>query len=245
MPGYRTATGVHYYEQDYTEVIKSLDPIAYWPMGERFGSTAYDATQNHFNGGITGATLGEPGIGDGLTSMFFDAVNDRIDIYSAALAAAFNGSEGTLMTWLKVNDVGIWTDSTARTAVVLARIAGDQVALQRNTTNNEFQWWYSAGGTFENYEDNLWGGNVGWLNSTVSWSKTADEAISYANGVAINTQNTLGNFVGPIAAGRCFIGAGDAFNFNPWHGWLAHAALFDRPLTPAEVQLAYRARWTL
>ncbi len=82
-----------FYENTYTETVLATDPIAHWTLGERFGATAYDATPNHFNGTITGATLGRPGIGDGLTSMFFDGLTDFVDIWSPGFRDAFNGSE--------------------------------------------------------------------------------------------------------------------------------------------------------
>ncbi len=244
MPGYRTATGVHYYEQDYTEVIKSLDPIAYWPMGERFGSTAYGAV-NGFNGAITGATLGEPGIGDGLTSMLFDGANDFVNIGVAGLLALFDGalgSEGTVMIWAQVAIAGDWTDGATRSCFIVEESFGsNRISIVKANANNRLDWRYQAAGTTELVSRAET--TTGWMHLAKTWSKSADELIAYFNGVQEGaTQTGLGVWGDNVQAARMNIGATSTTPAEGWHGRLAHAVVFPRPLTPAEVQLAYRAR---
>ena len=241
MPGYRTATGVYYYEKTYVETILELDPIAYWPLAERFGSKAYDATQNHFDGNITGATLGEPGIGDGLTSMLFDGVNDIVDIWSPGFRDAFNELEGTAMIWWKVFNVGVWTDGAFRAAWSLTADDSNRVRIIKRNTNNDFDNIYEANGD----DDRTSYGaltTIGWVHMALAWSDTADTVVSYFNAVP-TSRTPIGAWVGALNVNESNIGANEVGESH-WHGYLAHPALFDRPLTAAEVQLAYRARWT-
>ncbi len=65
--------------------------VAHWPLNELSGSTAYDKSIGQFNGAITTATPGQKGIGDGLTSMFFDGTNNYIDISAIASNLITNG----------------------------------------------------------------------------------------------------------------------------------------------------------
>ncbi len=75
----------------YIDQLLGLEPghvVALWPLNELSGGIAYDVSGHGFNGVINGATLGQPGIGDGQTAYGFDAINDAVNIYSASLAAA-------------------------------------------------------------------------------------------------------------------------------------------------------------
>jgi len=146
MPGILLPTRRQSYEQTYTELVLSTDPIAYWPLGERFGSTAYDVLGNEFNGAITGCTLGALGIGDGLTSMFFDAINDYIDIYSAGLDAAFDGNEGSVMIWLFPSEE-MWPTVTNRLLVNLYE-----------DNNNRCRIYTVAGTGYVRYHRTAWSG---------------------------------------------------------------------------------------
>ena len=246
MPGYRTASGVHYYEQDYTEVIKSLDPISYWPMGERFGSTAYDVTGNEFNGAITGATLGEPGIGDGLTSMFFDGVNDFINIYSAAFAAAWVGNEVSFAIWAKVFNLAVWdTDTNFRRVFNIASTADNNsfnIHIRGDTST--LMWFYDTGSDVRPTKASIT--DVSWIHLAWTISAAGNVCQAYWNGSPQGAPLAHpGNWADALDPLYVLIGARDLDGLsNVWHGWLQHASLFGRPLTPAEVQLAYRARWT-
>lgn len=68
----------------------SSNLVAHWPLDELSGTTAYDKTGRN-DGAITGTTLGQAGIGDGLTSQYFDGTNDYIDISAIASNLIANG----------------------------------------------------------------------------------------------------------------------------------------------------------
>jgi len=65
--------------------------VAHWPLNELSGTVAYDKSIGQNNGTITTTTLGQKGIGDGLTSQYFDGTNDYIDISAIASNLISNG----------------------------------------------------------------------------------------------------------------------------------------------------------
>ena len=114
----------------YFKRVLAIDPthlLGYWPLWEPGGSVAYDISGHNRHGAYTGVTLGHAGIGDGNGCPFFDGANDYANIYSASLASAFNGAEGTVAVLLKVAKAGVWTDGTNRM----------YQALKPNLTNNQ------------------------------------------------------------------------------------------------------------
>lgn len=85
--------------------------IAHWPLYEATGPpVAHDICGHQYNGSCYGINWGYPGIGDYKTSPYFPGVSNFIDCYSSALAAAFNGSEGSFMIWPRVHNANVWTD---------------------------------------------------------------------------------------------------------------------------------------
>jgi hypothetical protein len=222
----------------YMQRVLATDPMAYWMLDEKQGNVAHDVSRNEFHGTYTGVTLGQPGVGDGRTCPFFDGANDFVNIFSAGLAAAFNGAEGSLMIWAKVFNIGIWTDSTVRIAATLtADVVNNYLSLGRYATNNRLLSRYKAGGT---YKDRSAGPftDLGFMLLTMTWSDSnnADELKFYFNGSQAGvTQIGLGAWAGGLNATDCVIGAINTAPVNVWHGWLAHSAYWNRVLAAAQI----------
>jgi hypothetical protein len=219
----------------YTNKIRSLGPIAYWPMAESSGSVALDGSGNGRNGAYTGVTLGAAGIGDGRTAASFDGATSYNNVYSASLAAAFNGQEGTIMLWAKVSAAGVWTDTIARRLIYLAVDANNRVSLVKSNTNNEVDYLYVAGGVTKT------GGVTSFSPTTyfhvaMTWSKAADQVKFYVGGAQSGATATgLGVFAGSLAAVTTLVGAISQAPANVWGGALAHGAIFARALSAPEI----------
>lgn len=71
----------------------------------------------------------------------------------------------------------------------------------------------------------------------LTWSKAADQMIFYINGVAITPISTgLGVFAGALSTTQTIVGAlNTGVTAQVWLGLLAHMAVFNRPLSAAEV----------
>ena len=227
--------GKNYGGASYANKVLSYSPIAYWPLNEATGAVATDYSGNGYNGAYVTVTLGQTGIGDGNTCPLFDGTNDYVNIYSAGLAGAFSGVTGTLMIWEKMFNVGVWTDGNTRYAVRLAVDTNNQITINRTTTNNQNSCLYEANNTQEKRtKEGL--SDTGWVHYAITWSKTAEEVRVYYGGVQEGvTMTTLGVWAGALHSLSVIIGDGTTTLDNHWYGWLAHCAVWDSVLTPAQI----------
>lgn len=235
------------HDQYYRKVLY-YRPIAYWPLWETSGMVARCLVNTAQNGTYTGVTLGQAGIGDGNTCPLFDGANDYCDIYTAAFKDAFalyndptgllDESEGTVMVWAKVANAGVWTDGADRFLLQLAVDANNRLLCAKTITNNRLFLKYAAGGAFEDQAINGMT-TIEWMCLGMTWSKSAGangEVKHFLNGVQQGATDTaLGVWVGNLAAAATTIGASSTGPAEPWHGWLAHCAVWDTPLTPTQI----------
>ena len=219
----------------YGSKILATGPIAYWMLGETAGAVAYDQISSAQNGAHTGVTLGQAGIGDGRTSPLYDGANDYTNIYSATFAAAFNGAAGTASIWFKVFNAAVWTNGAVGGMYVLQVDNNNYVRLRKSNANNQLQFWYKAGGTFESVVAAY--SALTWTHIAITWSKAAEEMRAYLNGTQTGTtQVALGVWAGVLIPLFSVLGASGAFGpAEPFPGYFAHAAAWDRALTPAEI----------
>ena len=106
---------------NYAQRILSIAPnniVGYWPLDEHSGTTVTDKSRQGNNGSYTGVTLNNAKGPDGRGIPFFDGTNDFGDIYSAALNSDFNGNEGAMMGWFKVQNSGVWTDGSTNRGIM-------------------------------------------------------------------------------------------------------------------------------
>lgn len=219
----------------YTNKVKALSPIAYWPLAESSGTIIVDESGNGRNGTYTGVDLGQTGIGDGRTCPLFDGVNDVGNVFSASLQGAFNGSEGTIALWAKVSGSGVWTDAATRWCAIFRVDGNNLVGIQRSTTNNRLQVTYIAGATNKTItKDSLTTTN--WMHVAITWSKAADQVIMYFGGVQNGaTLTVLGTWAGSLATTATNIGARFTTPDQIWDGYLAHVALWTTPLNSTQI----------
>jgi hypothetical protein len=81
-------------------------------------------------------------------------------------------------------------------------------------------------------------GGLGWLHFGFTWSVAADQAICYLNGAAPAPGTVIMTGLGTTALAlltSCTIGRIAYTTAQYWLGWLAHAAIWNRPLSAAEM----------
>jgi len=225
--------------ETYDQKVLATGPIAYWPLWETSGTVAHclvnPLQDGTYNSDVSGWPPGT-GIGDGNTAPFFDGTNDCINIQTAALQAALDGSAGTLAVWQKVNAAAVWTDAANRRAFYTADVTDWQefIHLTKSNVANTYQWRYQAGGVLETVNEFGMAGVVAWFHTALTWDAAADQVKAYLNGVQTGvTQTILGVWAGTVDVS--VIGAESLVPANPWHGWLAHAVVLGRAATPAEI----------
>ena len=227
----------------YRAKILATGPIAYWPLYETAGAVAANlgSLGAAANGAYTGVTLADAAGPNGDPCPFFDGANDYTNIYSPALNAAMlggAGDEGSMMCWARVSGAGVWADGVDRRIVNLG--AGvDYIYISRSATNNFITFAYraSGGGALFDSVSGVVGPNPNWIPFALTWTHAGgDELTAYVNDVQFGlTQTGLATWITALLAAGCHIGAYNATPLKVWSGWLAHAAMWDRPLTPAEV----------
>jgi len=207
--------------------------IAHWPLWEPGGSVAYDISGNRRNGAATGIDWGYPGIGDGHTTPYFDGATDYVNVYSAALAAAFNGAEGTILIWPKVYDAGVWTDGL-RHGVCRFLADNNNYCFIYRFTDNALYWNYKAGGV--SLQVLLAVTPTIFMCLGLTWNKTANRVRAFYNGPQTGVdQNGLGVWAGALDATKTIIGAYDTTPNYPWYGYLGDGVLLNREASPSEM----------
>jgi hypothetical protein len=225
----------------YRQEIIDTAPIAYWPMNELAGAAAvnYGTLGVAANGAYTGVTLADTNApGEGLAPFFSGLDGVYLDVYSAALAAAFSGAAGSVMVWSKVFDAGVWVNGLLGYVLKLQASGSNYVIVNKQATNNQMRLAYNAAGTLEQYL--VVEAPTAWTCYVITWSKAAEQVIHYRNGVPMETDINLGIFAGSLNADTTIIGsvAVSVASFT-WHGHIAHPAIWTRALLPAEVLALY------
>lgn len=220
----------------YTNKVLATSPIAYWPMAEPSGAVALDESNNSRPGAYTAVTLGQAGIGDGRTSPLFDGTNSYNNVYTASLAGAFSGAEGSFLIWGKVNSAGVWTDGINRRMILFQVDANNRIGINKAVANNEVDWLYVAGGTSKSAGVTTFSPTT-YFTIGLTWSKAADQIKFYVNGAQSGATVTgLGVFAGALSVTQTIIGSlNTGAAAQVWSGTMAHAAVWNTPLTAAQM----------
>lgn len=214
--------------------IESANLIAYWPLGEASGTNADNAEGTAARDGTyDGVTLGQTGIGDGNTAPLFDGTNDFVNIFSASLETALNGDEGTISLWCKFLNAGVLTDGAARRIFNINAGADDNLSIYKNTTDNQLIYVFEGGGTLQGQTIAVT--SIDWFHVAMSWSIANGEVKQYLNGNLENTDGSASAWTGTFNANYVVIGADDVTPAQDWSGWLAHCAIWTKPLSDANV----------
>jgi len=237
--------GTPFGDVDYIAKMQGLfgnSLIGYYPGAEAPASPlppALDYSPLGNNGAYTGVTLGQPGIGDGLTCPLYDGVGDFNNIYSAGFAAAFNPAEGTVFGWHKVFDAAVWTDAAFRRLWTIRADATNTIDCYKTNVNNQLFFGRQAGGISDGVATTVAGGITGFFSSALTWSIAAGQLKVYINGAQVGaTQTTLGAWVGALGAASTLIGCLSTAGGQAWNGYHAHMGVLNRAATPAEVTAA-------
>ena len=215
--------------------IQAASLILLHPMNETSGGTAIDASPEGNDGAYTGVTLNNSTGPTGEPVGLWDGVNDFNNVYSAAFDVDFDDTEGSMACWLKVSGAGVWADATFRGGFSLGQGNNNYVGLFKNTTANEILIRFRGTSTNKDVTSTALGATTEWVHVAQTWSSAANEIKGFVNGAQIGATNTYQAFTDPLAAGRCVVGAFTNVPASVWDGYLAYAAVWKTPLTPAEV----------
>lgn len=219
-------------QKSYITRVIGMSPVAYWPLNETSGVTAYDLSGNGLHGTYTnGPTLNNFG-GPGLTmgnAPLLDGVNDFVQLPSAGLNSVFDSTKGTFSVWINLNEAWSATDSIVY--FCLGSDANNRINAHKLSSNTIRGQYISAGNT----NNNAFAFSAsGWHHLLMTFS--ASKLHMFVDGVEQGSgANVTGTYSGALEDAWSQIGAQQSI--ITWKGWIAHAALFNRVLTPTEITL--------
>jgi hypothetical protein len=227
----------------YIDQVRATAPVAYWPLNEAAASAAvnYGTLGAAANGTYTGVTLANTPGPDGVTmAPLFDGTNDYVDVQTGALETAWTmgGAEWSVMAWFKVYNAGVWTDGTDRRLLSTLYDSNNYLSIYKQALNNTWTTLMKAGGTSKLRSDSGFSSTT-WQHYTLTRSETADELIPYINASPLVTLTSIGTWAAATPWSKMLIGAATATPTLVWHGWLGHIAMWNRPLTQAEITALY------
>lgn len=209
--------------------VLSYNPIAYWPLWEPSGDVAECLVNSAQNGVYTAVTLGQSGIGDGRTCPLFNGTTGYVNVYSNAFRDVFNSVEGTIMLWCKMLNLEVWTDGQHRRAFDFRGDINNRI-LTLKPDDNQYKLDHTGNGTA--HTATTLTSTIAWFHWCMSWSLTNTETLFYFNGAEFDSTSAPTAWVIPMAAAA--IGA-HPDPLTPFSGWLAHCAVYDTPLTTANI----------
>jgi hypothetical protein len=224
---------------DYIAKIQGLfgsSLIGFYPGAEPSDAVALDYSGRGFNGAYTGATLGQPGIGDGLTCPLYDGVNDFMQP-PVGFRSAFNNQELTVMIW-GIFGAATWADGLVKRLLSFRADANNWVTLAKGGGAGTLSVNYIAGGTNKTVAITT-SSPITPFHFAMTVSKSGDEMKAYFGGIQNGaTQTGLGIWAGALLATDTLIGAQTTAPAQVCNGSLAHALVLNRAATPAEVAAA-------
>ena len=219
----------------YSSRVIATNPIAYWILGEAVGATAVDQINSPAQDGTyANVTLAQPGIGDGNTAALFNGVNSQVDVFSLALQGVYGYTAGSLQIWNRVLNVGIWTDGTSDFAVAFGADGANRMTGNKVAAVNRYDVRHRGGGSFDGVSITPIV-TTDWFAIHLTWDEVGNVTLVYMDGAVQGAPAPAAAFVGVLNAARCVIGDFVIPSNEPWNGYAAHVALWDRVLTPAEV----------
>jgi hypothetical protein len=223
----------------YRSRVLALGPLAYWPLSEPSGSTMTDIKGGYNGAYYSGTTLGQPGIGDGLTSVLFNGSSGYAQISGAnltALGAAMSVAEFSIMCWLKVSGSGVWTDGQQRRQIYFGfgTETNDHFYFRKQVDANITRCG-RAGTTTPHIAIDHTTSTTDWFHVCMTSSISGNAVKFYFNGAQTGSTYTGPQ---PILGSLATVLIGAASGVYFWSGYMAHVALFSRALSAAEVKNA-------
>lgn len=217
--------------------IEPANLLAFWMLNENGGSTIINRAPSGagYNGAYTSVSwtqvsaIGEP-------AATFDGTTSYGNLYTSALAAAFNGAAGTVAIWFKVSGAGVWTDATDRNLFALRSDNNNRVFILKSATSNLLSYRYHAGAVVESVDTTL--SSTALCHAAITWDKVADEVKCYLNGVQIGaTQTGLGTWAGSLNSATTVVGARIIPIANGFSGGLSNMAIYSKALPATQIAM--------
>lgn len=233
---------------DYRNKVKYVYPHAlygYWPLESRAGSATMEDWSLQANHGTATATnLNHALSAAGRKCPRFDGSTSYVDVYSAGLNTDFGAAVGSAMAWFRVEESGVYSDSTKRRILTIgAHATTNVIILEKTVTANTFRLAYVANSTTDAVSPTIYDPgtySTKWHQLVLVWDlTTADKVYAYVDGALSSTSSTLGTWSGALLSTACVIGSSSTTAADVWKGWISDVALWSVALSAADVAYLY------
>lgn len=230
--------------ENYKDKVINTAPIAYWALDEISGTSAINSGTlgTDANGSYAEInTLGAINAPGGTLAPYFDGSSDGVDIFTTSLRDNFNPAEMTISIWGKAGDANLWSDNEYFTLYIigkdslnnyfgLCRIGPITGRLDFDTHVNEGSIGQSITGL----------STLEWVNYTITRSETTQIQKYYKDGIEITPSDADTRTWGAITLldNVCYLGCSISRS-NSWRGYISHAGVWNRALTPDEILSLY------
>lgn len=201
------------------------------------------------NAGEAGPQLGQDGIGDGLAAALFEDTS-YADLLTA-ISAAFDRQKGTAIIWLRPPDTDWWDGPTQQLFKIGEDNAANRVQVFKAGTAGvqRLRFVFEGGNTGGNIVDRDSNSSLAWQMIAITWEDfdgvATGEMKAYYNGLQEGATQTEVVAWDGAALDRATVGNSETVTANqPSNCPLAHFALWDEALTPAEMLALYDAQST-
>jgi len=207
-----------------------MSKLAHYTLQENSGD-AQDYSGNNYTGSVSGATQGETGL-LGATAYSFDGTDDYIQISNTL--GIFDGSEPlTITCWIRHNTAGneeTYFGPKAEYNWSFQKKSDDTVnwgfydgtnnqRVASNTTLSSGNWYYLTG---------TWKPSSSTLKIYIDGAEDANATTANNSPDTTSTQNSIGNLNGGNSGSKYV------------DGKMADVRIYNRTLTPSEIQYLYQ-----
>ena len=166
-------------------------------------------------------------------SILLNGSTQYIDLSSAA--SQVSPLKGTISAWCRI------TDSTSINGVVFKASVDSQnfITIMYHNATAQLRFTYKGGNVVAQaaFETEM-EGEATWVHVAQTWNTSADQLKAYVDGNQVGgTQASLGTFAGTID--EIYSGANTIAANSYWLGNIDEMAIFDQPLTVAEIGILY------
>lgn|SRR5512138_470360 len=177
----------------YLTRLLNTNPIILYPLSETDGTAAEDVVGG-FDGTYTDVALDTGAFLDGTPYATWNGTigegGSHVPCYSADLVAALDEAEGGMAAWLRVANVGVWTDAQTRYLYNWEGSAATTQIRINTLGSGGLRFIYVTGGTAKNFTQAT--DTTDWFHVAMTWSQVNDERKIYFNGDVVDTATALG-----------------------------------------------------
>jgi len=231
------ATHALNYEQRVRHVTGS-NLIRHYDLTDRSGTAAVDRSPHGTNGTyINSPTLSAIVGSDGKRAALYDGVDDRTDL--GTLSPLGDTADFMYSVWMKVANVGVWTDGIQRTSIMIRNNAGDWAQIKRFTTDNRIRIGVKNGATDSISFDIDGLSTTDWFHIGCVVKNSGDVEV-YLDGVSQGTTARVAAWTGSGGWLDGALGRASDVNDRFWDGYLSNAVISDLDHSDAEMSVLGR-----